>query len=108
MAVLTIVNYAATDNLTLPVNEWTSLLGGAHSVTGLGGGITILGYAYNLDYSQVSLRIVVDGTELLESPSADIMINTTLSLGSHTIDLQAFPLNSSQTATVRGCTAFTL
>lgn len=108
MAVLTIVDQSATSNLTLTAGVWTSLIGGAKTVTGTGGGVTILGYAYNLDYSQAFLRIVVDGTDLVEAGTPVIMLNTTLSVGSHTIDLQAQALNTNQTADIRGCTAFTL
>lgn len=104
----TLFSTADTGNLTLTADTWVSLVGGAHTVTGLGTMVTVTGYAYNLDYAEVALRIVIDSTEAVSSASPTIMVNKVLSIGSHTIDIQAISLNTSRTANTRGSLATTL
>lgn len=109
MAVVTIIDVADTADLTLPSNTWTSLVNGPITVTGTGGGVTMQGYLYNVDFSVITTRFVIDGTEQVELPSSPfLLLNKTLSVGSHTIDFQAISLNQDTTASTRGLVAFTL
>ena len=101
--------FASTADSTVSDDTWTSLLGGPKTITGLGFNVQILGYVLNLDSSNVDIRIVVDGTEVVKgSPDAPLMYVINLGIGTHTVDFQAKAHDENPTAGPRGLTVLDL
>lgn len=95
---------SVTNDLTINDDVWQSIVGGPQTVLGLGFVVQIQGYALNLD-PEDRIRFVVDGTEVVKgSPSAPLMYNVLMSVGTHTVDFQAMSHEETEVVGPRGLT----
>lgn len=90
MAVTVDLAYTSASDSTVSDDTWTSLVGGPHTVLGLGNVVMILGYVLGLGDDEADVRLIIDGTEVVKgSPASPLMYNQVLAPGTHNVDFQA-------------------